>query len=125
MATKPVRNGPPHFIIHADEHHDMLSERPPANFGNFVYFALRHWPECRVVWVTPQPIDSPDLWLSDDAWEAVSARFKCVRRFRWRWPKPDVVSVGTSPDFVEPRLSAKLLERVEGCRDSFGSATTT
>ena len=104
---------PPRLIIHADEHHDMLSERPPPNFGSFVYFAMRHWPDCRVVWVTPQPIDSPDIWLSDEAWEAVSARFECVRRFRWRrWPKPDLVSVCTSPDFVEPNLSERLLDRL-------------
>ena len=25
--------GRPHLIIHVDEHHDMMSERPPANFG--------------------------------------------------------------------------------------------
>ena len=111
---------PPHLIIHADEHHDMLSERPPANLGNFVFFAMRHWPDCRVVWVTPQPIDYPDLWLSDDAWEAVSSRFECARRFRRRWPKPNVVSVCTSPDFVDARLSQRLLEKVEACRDSFG-----
>jgi hypothetical protein len=110
---------PPHLIIHADEHHDMMSETPPANFGSFLYFAMRHWPNCRVVWVTPQPIDYPDMWLSDDAWEAVSSRFECATRFRRQWPKPDVVSVCISPDFVDARLSQRLLEKVEDCRDSF------
>ena len=112
---------PPNLILHADEHHDMLSERPPANLGNFVYFAMRHWPDCRVVWVTPQPIDYPDIWLSDEAWEAVSSRFDCAKRFRRRWPKPDVVSVCTSPDFVDPPLSKRLLERIEDCGESFRS----
>ena len=56
---------PPYLIIHADEHHDMMSETPPTNFGSFIYFVMRHWPDCRVVWVTPQPIDYPDMWLSD------------------------------------------------------------
>ena len=37
VATHVVQ--PPHLIIHADEHHDMLSERPPANLGNFLYYA--------------------------------------------------------------------------------------
>jgi hypothetical protein len=110
---------PPHLLIHADEHHDMLSERPPASSGNFLYFAMRHWPNCRVVWVTPQPIDCPDIWLSDDAWEAVSSRFECARRFRRRWPKPDVVSVCMSPDFIDARLSQKLLEKIKDWRDSF------
>jgi hypothetical protein len=110
---------PPHLIIHADEHHDMMSERPPANFGSFIYFAMRHWTDCRVVWVTPRPIDYPDMWLSDDAWEAVSSRFECAKRFRRRWPKPDVVSVCTSPDFIDARLSDRLLEMVEDYRNSF------
>jgi hypothetical protein len=112
---------PPHLIIHADEHHDMLSERPPANLGNFIYFALRHWPDCRVVWVTPQRIDNPDIWLSDDAWAAVSEVVDCAKRFRRRWPKPDVVSVCISPDFVDPPLSKRLMERIEDCRESFRS----
>jgi len=111
----------PHLIIHVDEHHDMLSESQPANSGNFVYFAMRYWPECQVVWVTPQPIDYPDIWLSDDAWEAVSSRFDCAKRFRRHWPKPDVVSVCTSPDFIDPALSKRLLERIEDCRESFRS----
>ena len=104
----------PDFILHADEHHDMMSDRPPANFGSFLYFAMRQWPKCRVVWLTPQPIDSPDLWLSDDAWDAVSSRFRCAKRFRQDWPKPDLVSVCTSPDFIDKGLSEVLLERVSG-----------
>jgi hypothetical protein len=113
--------GRPHLLIHADEHHDMLSERQPANCANFVYFAMRHWPDRRVVWVTPQPIDYPDIWLSDDSREAVSSRFECAKRFRWRWPKPDVVSVCTSPDFIDASLSEKLLEGIEDFAGSFRS----
>ena len=112
MVAKKVIE-PPHMIIHADEHHDMMSERSPANFGNFLYFAMLHWPNCRVVWVTPEPIDSPDMWLSDEAWVAVSPRFECARRFRRRWPKPDVVSVCTSPDFIDAKLSERLLRRIK------------
>ena len=106
--------GPPRIIIHADEHHDMMSEKAPANFGSFLYFAMRHWPDCRVCWVTPHAIDHPDMWLSDDAWDDVSSRFECFERFRPRWPKPDLVSVCTSPGFIDQRLAIRLLERIGG-----------
>ena len=103
----------PELIIHADEHHDMLSENRPVQFGNFLYFAMRHWPQCRVHWLTVQPIDSPDMWLSEDAWASVSKRFSCASRIRRNWPKPNLVSVCTSPDFIDPKLSHELLERIE------------
>ena len=48
----------PTFILHVDEHHDMLSEQPPVLFGNFLYFAMRKWPDCRVHWLTENPIDT-------------------------------------------------------------------
>lgn len=110
--------GRPDLIIHADEHHDMMSARPPVSFGNFLYFAMRHWPECRVVWLTRQPIDYPDMWLPDDAWNAVSSRFECVTRFRRQRRRPDLVSVCTSPDFIDQRLSRKLMERVRDSRST-------
>src|ERR1035437_5745431 len=40
----------PQFILHADEHHDLMGERPPINPGNFMSFAMRRWPECKVHW---------------------------------------------------------------------------
>ena len=40
----------PRFILHVDEHHDMLSEQEPINFGSFLYFAMRRWPKCRAHW---------------------------------------------------------------------------
>ena len=103
----------PTLIIHADEHHDMLSENPPVQFGNFLYFALRRWPECRAHWLTANPIDYPDMWLSESAWHSVSARFSCGSRIRREWPKPDLVSVCTSPGFVEGELASILLERIK------------
>lgn len=119
--------GRPHLIIHVDEHHDMMSERAPANFGSFLYFAMRRWPKCRVIWVTPQPIDYPNLWLSEDAWQAVSSRFGRARRFNRQWPRPDLVSVCTSPDFIDGRLSQSLLERIRSLGkklpDTFGEVT--
>jgi hypothetical protein len=103
----------PSLIIHADEHHDMLSESPPVQFGNFPYFALRQWPECRVHWLTAKPIDHPDMWLSQTAWHAISSRFSSGSKMRREWPKPDLVSVCTSPGFVDEKLSRSLLERIE------------
>jgi hypothetical protein len=105
---------PPHLIIHLDEHHDMMSETPPVNFGSFMYFAMRQWSECQVYWVMPQPIDYPDMWLSAEAWDTVSSRFSHFKRFRQQWPKPDLVSVCTSPGFIDERLSQRLVERVRG-----------
>jgi len=108
--------GRPGLIIHADEHHDMMSDRPPANFGSFLYFAMRHWPECRVVWLTRQPIDHPHMWLSEDAWGAVSSRFECARRLSRQWPKPHLVTLCASPGFIDERLSQTLLARISDWR---------
>jgi hypothetical protein len=104
---------PPQLIIHLDEHHDMMSETPPVNFGSFIYFAMRQWPECQVYWVMPQPIDYPDMWLSVEAWHTVSSRFSHFKRLRQQWPKPDLVSVCTSPGFIDESLSQRLVERVK------------
>ncbi len=57
----------PTCILHVGEHHDMLSEQPPVLFGNFLYFAMRKWPDCRVHWLTKDPIDDPSMWLSEEA----------------------------------------------------------
>lgn len=99
----------PRFILHVDEHHDMLGERKPVSFGNFLYFAMRRWPNCRVHWQVNQPIDSPRMWLSDEAWNLVADRFTAGPRRRNGWPKPDIVTVSTSPGFIDKRLAAKLV----------------
>ncbi len=70
----------PTFILHVDEHHDMLSEHPPVLFGNFLYFAMRKWSDCRVYWLTKDPIDDPTMWLSEEAWASVGARFRSGSR---------------------------------------------
>ncbi|MGD9974008.1 MAG: UPF0489 family protein, partial [Desulfatirhabdiaceae bacterium] len=38
-------SGPSH-ILHVDEHHDMMDERPTTNIGNVMYQAMRTWPHC-------------------------------------------------------------------------------
>jgi hypothetical protein len=102
----------PQFILHVDEHHDMLSETEPIQFGNFLYFAMQRWPECRVHWQVNGPIDFPSMWLSDESWDSVASRFTMGPRRRCGWPKPDIVTVCTSPGFIDKRLAAKLLGAV-------------
>jgi hypothetical protein len=99
----------PQFILHVDEHHDMLGEEKPIQFGNFLYFARRQWPDCRVHWQVNGPIDSPRMWLSDKAWDSVASRFTMGPSRRRGWPKPDIVTVCTSPGFIDERLAAKLV----------------
>ena len=75
--SKAIKKGlidKPIFILHIDEHHDMLGETPPVQFGNFIFFALQQWPDCHVHWLTRNPIDHPQMWLSESAWELVSGR---------------------------------------------------
>ena len=110
--TKAVKDGiigAPHFILHADEHHDMLSGRPLINAGNFLYFAMRRWPECRVHWLVDWPIDSPKQWLPEDKWRAVTRGFTSGERLRPSWPTPDMVTVCTSPGFISKASRERLL----------------
>jgi SEC-C motif len=102
----------PRFILHVDEHHDMLGERKPIGFGNYLYFAMRQWSNCRVHWQVNQPIDSPRMWLSDTAWKSVARRFSFGQDGRPDWPKPDIVTVCKSPGFLGKPLSRQLLGRV-------------
>ena len=103
----------PGFILHADEHHDMLSDRRPIGFGNFLYFAMRRWPKCRVHWLVNGRIDHPDMWLSERAWKSVGDRFTLgSSRPPRAWLKPDFVSVCTSPGFIHKTLRRKLLRRL-------------
>ncbi len=105
----------PRFILHVDEHHDMLGERKPISFGNFLYFAMRRWTTCRVHWQVNQPIDSPRMWLSDAAWKSVAKRFSIGPNRRPDWPKPDIVTVCKSPGFLGKALARQLLGQVREC----------
>ncbi len=108
-----VRHGtlaPPSHILHVDEHHDMMDVKKNANIANFMYHAMRIWPRCRVHWLTEEPMDSPRIWLGDDTWESLAQRFSVSPRKPRRWPKPDLVSVCTSPPFLDEDLRRGLLE---------------
>ena len=102
----------PIFILHVDEHHDMLSETPPIQYGNFIYFAMLQWPDCQVHWLTKDPIDHPDMWISEKAWKLVAERFTFGRCIKPSWPKPDLVTISTSPGYIDEKLSKTLLNRI-------------
>ena len=100
----------PSHILHIDEHHDMMDQRRNANIANFMYHAMRTWPQCRVHWLTERPImDSPRFWLDDDVWKLFSQRFSVSPHRPRGWPKPDLVSVCSSPGFLSESLRQGLL----------------
>ena len=105
--------GEPQFILHVDEHHDMMDDAAQLNIANFIYHAMLTWPQVRVHWLVEQAIDSPSMWLSDDTWRVLSERFSCGARRPRNWPKPDLVSVCTSPEFVPVRRRRELMTLVE------------
>ncbi len=102
----------PLHILHVDEHHDMMDEHPRSNIANFLYHAMRTWPACRVHWLVEHAIDSPRIWLSDDVWHRVSGRFSVGPCRPRAWPKPNLVSVCSSPEFIEKDLRERLLDTV-------------
>lgn len=104
----------PEFILHVDEHHDMMDAKPAPNVGNVMCQAMKRWPGCRVCWMARDRIDHPRQWLPDDEWARLKPRFRMAQRLPVRWPKPDLVSVCTSPEFVESSLLARLAASMEG-----------
>lgn len=111
-----VRRGrlsPPTHILHVDEHNDMLDEMVKPHIGNLMVHAMRSWPECRVHWLVEFPIDSPAMWLRDATWGKLAPRFHMGPRRPRGWPKPDVVSICTSPSFVAEPLRDRLLREID------------
>jgi len=102
-------NGITH-ILHVDEHHDMMDQRQQTNIANFMFHAMRMWPKCRVHWLVQHPIDSPAMWLADETWNSLRRRFSLGPHRPVSWPKPDLVSVCTSPGFVAPSLATELMD---------------
>ena len=120
--TGRVRRGtlkPPEYILHVDEHHDMMDMRQAPNIANVMYHAMIRWPNCRVCWVARDRIDDPGQWLEDEIWGRLRRRFRMADQRPPRWPKPDLVSVCTSPDFVNsnPLMQLpKVLTEYKGCK---------
>ena len=100
----------PEHILHVDEHHDMMDERTNPNIGNFMRHAMEIWPKCRVHWMVENGFDSPGMWLGDQTWRQLRRRFTTGSEIPPRWPKSDLVTVSTSPDFVEEDLLKMLLK---------------
>ena len=103
----------PRYILHVDEHHDMMDEKTTPNIANFVYHAMWTWPEVRVHWFVEEAIDSPAVWLSDDTWEILSRRFSWGSHIPHKWPRPQVVSVCTSSEFVSVKRRTELMAIIE------------
>jgi hypothetical protein len=99
----------PSHILHVDEHHDMMDQRQQSNIANFMFNAMRIWSKCRVHWLVQHPIDSPAMWLKDETWRSFRPRFSHGPDLPVEWPRPDIVSVCTIPDFVSPELIEKLI----------------
>jgi len=100
----------PTHILHVDEHHDMMNQRQQTNIANFMFHAMRMWSQCRVHWLVQHTIDSPAMWLEDETWNLLRRRFSYGPNRPARWPRPDIVSVCTSPGFVDPNLAVELME---------------
>jgi len=110
----------PQYILHVDEHHDMMDERKTPNIANFLYHAMIQYPDCQVYWLVEEPIDSPEMWLSDDVWDMLAHRFTQGSKIPSSYPKPDFVSVCTSPEFLSTDLRCSLLENIELWNKSCG-----
>ncbi|MFO7900645.1 MAG: UPF0489 family protein, partial [Planctomycetota bacterium] len=123
-----VRRGrlsPPTHILHVDEHHDMMHEGRQPNIANVMVRAMRRWPDCRVHWLVEWPIDWPDVWLSDETWGRLADRFSSGPHRPRNWPRPDVVSVCTSPEFVEPDLRRRLMKVIGQHRNGLRTTLET
>jgi len=103
------RNTSPSHILHVDEHHDMMDERKLPNMANFIYHVMRTWPRCQVHWLVQYPIDCPSMWLDQETWSCLRHRFSRGPNRPANWPRPDLVSVCTSPEFVDRKTRSTLL----------------
>lgn len=106
----------PTHILHVDEHHDMMDQRQQTNIDNFMFHAMRIWPQCRVHWLVQHPIDSPAIWIEHDTGDSFRSRFSYGSHRPAGWPKPHLVSICTSPDFVVPALARELMHVVVECK---------
>ena len=99
----------PSTILHVDEHHDLLHDGPRITAANFMVAAMQQWPSCQVLWVLPDPIDWPDLWLEEETWQRIGPRFRWAPTLPDGTPTPDLVTVCTSPGFLPDALTQRLL----------------
>lgn len=100
----------PSHILHVDEHHDMMSQHKKPNIANFLFHAMQEWKSCSVFWMVDTPIDTPGMWLDDDVWASLKNRFNLGAARPKDWPKPNLVSLCTSPEFIDRTLLQNLLK---------------
>ena len=110
------RGAAPSHILHVDEHHDMMDEEPATNIANVMCQAMRTWPRCKVHWLVQTPIDSPAMWLTTATWRSLRRRFSRGPKIPPEWPRPDIVSVCTSPEFLPSDLTAGLLAVIQATK---------
>lgn len=120
LVKRGAMSAPTH-ILHVDQHHDMMDQRATPNIANFMYHVMRHWPECQLHWVVDRAIDSPDMWIEDDEWEVLAPRFSFGPHKPRGWPKPDTVSVCSSPEFVNTSMQNALLKCSGEFNDGLGA----
>jgi hypothetical protein len=104
---------PPTHILHVDEHHDMMDDKKRTSLSNVIYHAMTRWQQCRVHWLVRDRIDDPSLWLEADTWDRLKKRFTMGARRPANWPRPDFVSVCTSPGFVKNDLRSALMREIK------------
>lgn len=103
----------PTHILHVDEHHDMMDQKPTINVANVIYHAMSRWPKCRVYWMVERAIDIPAMWLAEDMWKNLKKRFRMGTQLPQKWPKPDFLSVAISADFLRPNLKDALMDVIK------------
>ena len=102
----------PRYILHVDEHHDMMDQKNTINIANVMYHAMLRWPRCRVYWMAEDSIETPGMWLDPDVWGRLRRRFRMGRQRPKKWPTPHFLSVTISVDFVRPDLRDALMEEI-------------
>lgn len=107
----------PKYILHVDDHHDIMDDNETLNIANFIFHAMKTWKDCKVHWLIENPIDSPYMWISDDNWDSIKNRFSKSRHIPSKWQKPDIVSVCISPEFINRAFSQKLLKKIKAFKN--------
>ena len=101
-----------YYILHVDEHHDLMDEKNSVNIANFSFHVMTFWENCKLHWLVQNPIDTPEMWISDAAWNKLKNRFTYGETIPEKWPKPDIVSICKSPEFINKKLLENLIEEI-------------
>ena len=100
----------PSHILHVDEHHDMMDQKRIVNIANFMYHAMHKWKNCQLHWMVDTPIDSPEMWINDDAWVSFSQRLALVIVVLMDGQSRNQQILYNSPEFINDDLLQRLLK---------------